>query len=507
MAAARLLRPIEILVERLLDPGRRERAAAAVLLAYTAIWTLYGVLSKATQDVHVDMSELVAWSREPALGYPKHPPLAAWLVRAWFSAFPTSDWAYHLLAIATATLALWIAWRLMARCLSPEKQVLGVALLTLIPFFNFHALKFNVNTVLLPLWAATTFWFLRSYETRRILYAALAGLGAAGSMLGKYWSIFLLAGLALAALIDRRRGEYFRSPAPWVTVLVGAIVLAPHLAWLYAHDFETFSYALKGQAQPKSFSEVVIRTAGYLAGGAAYVALPVVLAWINTRPSRAGLRDTLVPQEPDRQLAALAFWAPLLLPAFLALIFRIELTSLWTLPAFALLPVVLLSSPLIKIDRLALLRVVAFAVLFPLVALALAPAIAWSTHRAGVAPPAAHVSLLAPRLAAEWRQATGKPLKIVGGSAELAYGIAFYLPGTPSAYPEFSRQLAPWIDPAQVMRDGIAIVCLTSDQGCLAGARAQGEAARVASVQIARRYLGAAGQPERYSFFIIPPRG
>ena len=57
---------------------------------------------------------------------------------------------------------------------------------------------------------------------------------------------------------------------------------------------------------------------------------------------------------------------------------------------------------------------IAFALLLPLFALVIAPLIAWSTHRAGVAPPAAHASLLAPRLAAVWRQAIDKPLKIVG---------------------------------------------------------------------------------------------
>jgi hypothetical protein len=41
--------------------------------------------------------------------------------------------------------------------------------------------------VLMPLWAATTLWFLRSFETRRPLDAALAGLAAAASMYGKYW--------------------------------------------------------------------------------------------------------------------------------------------------------------------------------------------------------------------------------------------------------------------------------------------------------------------------------
>ena len=156
------------------------------------------------------MTELIAWSRDLALGYFKHPPLAAWLiVRLWFGVFPVTEWSYYLLAMLMPALALWIAWRLSADYLDAEKRVVGLALLTLVPFFNFHALKFNVNTVLMPLWAATTFWFLRSYRTRSALYAALAGVGAAGCMLGKYWSVFLLAGLVVAALIDRRRARLF----------------------------------------------------------------------------------------------------------------------------------------------------------------------------------------------------------------------------------------------------------------------------------------------------------
>jgi 4-amino-4-deoxy-L-arabinose transferase-like glycosyltransferase len=504
MTPVRLLRPIDILFDRLLDPARRERTMAALLAGYLAAWTLYGVLSKASQDVHADMAELMAWAREPALGYPKHPPLAAWLVRAWFWIFPVSDWSYHLLAVATAVLALWIAWRMMARYLGPEKQVLGLALLTLVPFFNFHALKFNVNTVLLPLWAATAFWFLRSYETRSRLYAALAGLGAAGSMMGKYWSIFLLAGLGLAALLDRRRSEYFGSWAPWVTMAVGGLIVAPHLAWLYLHDFESFSYALRGQ-EPNSFLTIAIRTAGYLGGVAAYVALPVGLALLNTKPNRAALCDMLLPREPDRQLAAQAFWEPLLLPTAAALIFRIELTSLWAMPGFALLPVVLLSSPLIGVERAALVRVLAFALLLPIVAVAIAPVIAWSTHRASTTPAAIHSSLLSPRVLAEWRQITEKPLRFVGGSADLAYGLTFYLPDAPKAFPDFSRQLAAWIDPAQIRRDGMAIVCLDGDGGCLARAR-QYLPARQVEVEMVRRYLGMAGRPERYVILIVPPK-
>jgi hypothetical protein len=38
----------------------------------------------------------------------------------------------------------------------PGKRVVGMALLTLVPFFNFHAIKFNANTVLTPIWAMAT---------------------------------------------------------------------------------------------------------------------------------------------------------------------------------------------------------------------------------------------------------------------------------------------------------------------------------------------------------------
>ena len=234
----------ERMFDAFIDPARRVRAMALFLLFYLAVWSLYGAIAKGSQDIHFDMGEMVAWSRAAGTGTPKHPPLGAWLVGAWFKVFPLADWAYYLFAMVLATLALWLAWLLSARYLDAEKRVTGLLLLTLVPFFNFHALKFNANTVLLPLWAATTWWFLRSYETRRAGWAVLAGAAAAAAMLGKYWSIFLLAGLVVAALTDPRRGAYFRSWAPWLTIAVGAVLIAPNAYWLAVHHFEPIDYAL-----------------------------------------------------------------------------------------------------------------------------------------------------------------------------------------------------------------------------------------------------------------------
>src|SRR5262249_6933342 len=115
-------RLIERLLDALAEPARRESTAVATLIGYVGLWTLYGALAKGSQDINSDMSEQYVLSRELAWGYPKHPPLAMAVVRAWFAIFPTTEWAYYLLAVATAGLAPWVNLRPSPRLLHCEKR-------------------------------------------------------------------------------------------------------------------------------------------------------------------------------------------------------------------------------------------------------------------------------------------------------------------------------------------------------------------------------------------------
>jgi hypothetical protein len=509
---SRVVRLVERLFDALTDPPRRERTVAAALVVYVALWTLYGTLAKGSQDIHSDMSEQFALARELAWGYPKHPPLGMAVVRVWFSIFPAADWAYYLLAMVTAGLALWIAWRLSARFLDGEKRVVGLVLLTLVPFFNFHALKFNQNTVLLPLWAATTLWFLRSFETRRLRDAALAGLGAAACMYGKYWSIFLLLGLGSAALIDRRRADYFRSAAPWVTVAVGVLALAPHIAWLAANDFAPFTYAVATHGAD-SFATTFRAALGYLVGSVAYVAVPLVLVFAMARPARATLADMAWPESPQHRLAATAFWATLLLPAVIAPFLGVQLVSIWSISAWTLLPVMLLSSPRVAIARRDAVRVLTIAVVFPFVMVVVAPAIAFSLHRSGAAANGTHSSLLAPPVEQLWRETTDHRLKLFAGYDDFTDGLVFYLPSHPLPVHVLDGQLTPAIE-QRIGRDGIVLLCPerprepASATWCMTAATslvARFPPGKRKEIEVSRRYLGFEGAPARYVLFTIAP--
>ncbi len=498
---------LDRLIAALADPRRRERVIVPVLAAYCGLWALYGAIAKGSQDIHFDMGEMIAWSRETFWGTPKHPPFGAWLVSAWFGVFPLVDWAYYLFAMVLATLALWIAWRVAGCYLDAEKRLVGVALLTLVPFFNFHALKFNANTVMIPLWAATTALFLRSYETRNPVWAVFAGLAAAAAMLGKYWSIVLLLGLGLAALADPRRGAYFRSSAPWATVAAGLLGLSPHVVWLYDNEFTPFTYAM--ETHPGTLVESLRSGLAYVAGAAGYVAVPVALAALAAWPSFAALRDTLWPTAPERRLVVLSFALPLALPMMFAIAAHEQVISLWSIGGMTLLPVVLLSSPKLSIPKIAVRRIVGLAIAFPLIALALSPLIAVTIHREGVPNHATHYRGLAQAVAKTWAATSDRPLRFLGSYNNLLYGVLFYLPAQVSPLEIVEPRVTPWVDEAEVARAGIALVCPVEEDLCRKAmeARAAGNpVGRRTEVAITRRYFGTDDKPDRFVIVTIRPR-
>jgi 4-amino-4-deoxy-L-arabinose transferase-like glycosyltransferase len=486
----------------LINPARRERTVLIALGVYVVLWTIYGTIAKGSQGLHYDMTEVVAWSRDLSLGYLKHPPLAGWIVWLWFTVFPFAEWSYYLLAMVMPAIALWFAWRLSADYLSIEKRIMGLALLTLVPFYNFHALKFNVNTVLMPAWAATTYWFLQSYRTRSALYAALAGVGAAACMLGKYWSVFLLAGLIVAALADARRGKYFRSPAPWITVAAGLVLLAPHIVWLVQNDFMPFTYAMSVHGE-KSLATAAYGVAGYLVGSAGYVAIPLIVVIIAAWPSRATLTDMIWPAEPDRRLVAAAFWGPLLLPVPGSLFSATEITSLWSMSAWTLLPVLLLSPEAVRLNAADTRRVLIAALAVPLVMLIASPLIAIVNGPDGIARVPAQAQQLAAEVERRWHDSTALPLRFVGGDGEIVLPVIAFAADKP-------RPLLaglPLPGAAELARAGKVLLCVTGDAGCLRDVAADaGSPSKTTQTDIVQTVWGKSLPPRNYTIIVVPPQ-
>jgi Dolichyl-phosphate-mannose-protein mannosyltransferase len=488
-------------IEALLDEERGDRAFALSLIVYAVAWTAYRVVSTMPRDIHVDMAEIYGWSRVLAFGYEKHPPLSAAVVRTWFTVLPVSDLTFTLLATVNIALALYVIWKICRLYMPRDRSALGVALLTLVPFFNFHSLKYNANSVMLPLWAATTYFFLLAYRSLRWQPALLAGLMAGASILGKYWSIFLAAGLGLAAILDRRRDRFFHSPVPWIMTAAGLAVIAPHLAWLRESGYTSLEYAHGRAIATADLSW--LKDPAYLVESFGYVAVPVVLAILLIRPQRDAWKDMLWPDDDQRRLAINALALPLLLPALASAAFGLALSPLWSLPNWSLLPVVLLSSPKVEVTRDALRAGLAVASALTLGAFALSPVIAAVLHATAEPRAEQYAATVAAQALEHWHKVTNRPLVFIAGDVAVGPSVAYYL-GKRTRYigirPLRTRNLFAFL--------GGVFVCPTDDARCVETGQRIADAhpgARRVEITAMRPLFGIPGPTLRYMLTIAPP--
>jgi 4-amino-4-deoxy-L-arabinose transferase-like glycosyltransferase len=123
-----------------------------------------------------------------------------------------------------------------------DRRRAAIALLLLTPFYTFLALKYNANSIFLSLWPWTMHFFVRSIDDRRLANAILFGLFLGLALLSKYFALILAATCLVAALVHPARRAYFASPVPYISMLVAALLFAPHIWWLLRSDATPVHY-------------------------------------------------------------------------------------------------------------------------------------------------------------------------------------------------------------------------------------------------------------------------
>jgi MFS family permease len=488
--------------DRLVEAGRRLVAGTSegmlvlwTLVAFVAVWMVFWTISAASVDVHIDADEALAWAEHFAFGY-KHPPMTGWLFMLWFAVFPWRQWAVDLLIVTTLAVTLAITWRLLRDHLDKYRALLGLLALFLIPLYDVKAEVLNANTVMMPFWAATLLFYLRARRGLGLGDAFLAGGFASLTMLGKYWAVFLFAGIAVAALVGPGARRFWRSPAPYVMAAGAAIVIAPHLWWLMSARGTVSLQFAQSVVNHEPFDATLRNTIFYVLGAIAYAAGPLIFL-AALRPSRATLADIVWPADDDRRQALVLLLVPLALPALVNLVIPYRLTPDWTFPNWALLPIVLYASRDLLIDEAVVVRagfVVLAATLAVLIATPVIAALRLTNGPDLYRPHFRQAVELAERLG-------GQPVRLFWGSDSIVGGMPFYMPD--------AQRLS--VDPlsaagrAASSAHGLAVICLIGDAPCQNVADALAKAgARTASAALTRTYLGFSSRPLDIQITVIP---
>jgi hypothetical protein len=434
------------------------------ILGFVALATVIFSIAYVNSNLHMDVLETWSVGRTLAWGFWKHPPLMGWMAHGWMDVFPLTDWSFRLLAMVNAGLALFAVDLIARRFVHGDKRAVVLLLLLLMPVYQFHAEKFNANSVLLAVWPLATYCFLRSFEERTAGWSVAAGFLCALAMLGKYYSIFLLAGFVVAAILHPERARYLRSKAPWISLVCGLAGIAPHVYWLWQNGFEPFHYAMETHVKNDvhAFRGIVL----FALTNVAYLLLPVVSLGVMLRSQWHEWGRSLKALPSGLLLLLLVFAASFLLPMLTVLVLGSDLPTTWHFQGLFFVILIAVCALRFEIPRIETVNLATMVGCLFLGALLASPL--YALYR-NVRPNESGRDFYrgaSDVLTAAWHEASGTPLERVSGDDGLAFATAFYSPDHPVYSRPFAYQYHWGIPRESTLAKGWSALCFAGEPGC-----------------------------------------
>jgi 4-amino-4-deoxy-L-arabinose transferase-like glycosyltransferase len=211
------------------------------LFSHLLIWTLVPTFSNI--NLPLDTIEALAWASDLDWGFNKHPPISALAVNLVYSIFGPQDWAYYFLSQIFIIITFIYVWKFSNEIFKNRiYSLLSVLILESIVFFNYTSPEFNVYVCQLPFRVLTVYYCWRGINNDKSLDWILFGIFASAGFLTHYSFIFLLLAIMIYfifLIIDKKKF----SLKFFLPITSFAIILAPHLFWLFENNFVTVFYA------------------------------------------------------------------------------------------------------------------------------------------------------------------------------------------------------------------------------------------------------------------------
>jgi 4-amino-4-deoxy-L-arabinose transferase-like glycosyltransferase len=474
------------------------------LLAFVLMWAFVNAVANSANGLNHDMIESYVWGHEFQLGYYKHPPFWAWVAGLWFHVFPTNGSSFAVLSAINAGLGLLGCWYLVGCFTSGNKRLAAVALLLASPFYTLFAYKYNANTIFLSIWPWTAYFFLRSMQSRAPVDAVLLGILAGIAALSKYYAIVLLFSCLVASILHSQRRAYFRSASPYLSVASCGAVIAPHVGWLIVNGFQPFHYFEGETGHGLAF--VAHQTIDLFAQ---YLLPQIVIVLVVLFGGGARFSSRLGHLARENRVLLVLACGPFVLTVFLSVLFRVLITSNTALSTFCLAPLALIEltegGNIARMKRAAL----ALAAASTVVALLAAPVLAYA-HAVGLMRGTPGINDPSEELAGAattmWHATMRSPVAFVAGTQLYADSIVFYSPDHPSELIDFDHEKSPWVSKAALLRGGLLIACLASDQKCLLQAAAQtGGRTLTERISLQHKAFGQSGRMVEFVLFLVAP--
>ena len=215
--------------------------ADRLVLLWLAVWWVCNLLQAGLTELANDEAYYHLFAERLAWGYFDHPPMTALLVWAGEHLFG-GELGVRFFFTVLQPLYLWILWRIVRPADADRGDaalfmVVSAATLML-QLYGFIAVPDGPLMLTAALFLLT---FKGFTEGRRMAWLWM-GIAMALMAYSKYHGALVVL-FALAVTPPRQ----FLRPTLYLSALVAALLLVPHLVWQYDHDWASFAYHLSGR--------------------------------------------------------------------------------------------------------------------------------------------------------------------------------------------------------------------------------------------------------------------
>jgi Dolichyl-phosphate-mannose-protein mannosyltransferase len=444
---------------------RPQAAFAGFLALHFAVWTALPALLYA--NLPLDLIEALTYGREWQLGYDKLPPLPWWLVEIAHRLVGT-DAAYYALAQACVVIAFALVFATARPLVGAVGALAAVLIIDGMHYFQYTAVKFNHDVMQLPFWALAGYAFHAALKRGRSAHWALLGVAFGGALWAKYFVVILAAPYLLFVLLDRQARPVLATRGPWLALVVALVIASPHLVWLFHTDFLPFSYVSHRATAARGWFDHLLHPAMFTASQIFFLLpslfIAAALFWPRPKSLPASL-DSNVADAFDRRIVTLLAFGPGAAMILLTAISGRGAVAMWGYPLWLFVGLWIVMAARVTFDtgRMAWIAAAWAAVfaIFVVVFIANYAVLPFIDHRyrAVLFPGGA----LGASLTQRFHDAAGAPLRYVIGTMWDGGNLAHYSPDQPQVLIDGAPARAPWIDLADLRKNGVVVVWTQGD--------------------------------------------
>ena len=185
----------------------------------------------------LDVLETINWGAQWSLGHYKHPPLSGWLGYIFSILSGHHDWSMYLLAQLCLVIGVYFTYKLAREFFDETPAAAAALLLYVVDYYTPSPMKYCSHFVQSAVQPVMAWLFYVALRDDKWHQWGLFGIVSALAILGKYSAGMLLLALAILMLCTKTGRKRFFSFGPYLSFVVFALILAPHIHWLSQNDF------------------------------------------------------------------------------------------------------------------------------------------------------------------------------------------------------------------------------------------------------------------------------